>query len=69
MYVDDLVIIGSNSSLIDKIKRSLSMEYDMKDLGQLHYCLGIEVWRQENSMFLTQSKYIKDLLEKFDMAD
>ena len=63
VYVDDLVITGSNSSLIDKIKRSLSKKFDMKDLGQLHYCLGIEVWRNENSMFLTQVNYVKELLE------
>ena len=69
VYVDDLVITGSNSSLIDKIKRSLLKEFDMKDLGQLHYCLGIEVWRNENSLFLTQAKYVKELLEKSEMMD
>ena len=36
VYVDDLVITGSRTSLIEHIKKCLSMEFDMKDLGQLH---------------------------------
>ena len=39
----------------------------MKDLGNLHYCLGLEVWRDSGQSFLTQGKYARSLLEKFRM--
>ncbi|KAJ7528383.1 hypothetical protein O6H91_15G001300 [Diphasiastrum complanatum] len=41
----------------------------MSDLGLMHYCLGIEVWQKEEVVFLTQSKYARDLLYKFNMQD
>ena len=69
LYVDDLIITRSNESLIDEIKSDLSNAFDMSDLGLTHYCLGIEVWQKEDGVFLTQSKYARDLLYKFNMQD
>ena len=43
LYVDDLFLIGS-SRLIKDYKKNLATEFDMKDLGQMHYFLGLEVW-------------------------
>ena len=45
LYVDDLVITGNACKLIVEIKNQLSREFEMKDLGELHYCLGLEVWK------------------------
>eukprot|EP00253_Pinus_taeda_P027156 PITA_27156 len=42
-YVDDLFVTGS-SRLIGDCKKNLDTEFDMKDLGQMHYFLGLEVW-------------------------
>ena len=42
IYVDDLIIIGSSTSLIHGIKQSLCLSFDMTDLGLMHYCLGVE---------------------------
>eukprot|EP00253_Pinus_taeda_P005139 PITA_05139 len=39
------------------------------DLGLLHYCLGVEVWQTENNIFLSQSKYAKNLVDRFRMQD
>jgi hypothetical protein len=39
----------------------------MKDLGELHYCLGLEVWRNVGKTFVCQSKYIKEILKRFKM--
>ena len=44
-YVDDLVMTGNACKLIVEIKNQLSQEFEMKDLGELHYCLGLEVWK------------------------
>ena len=43
LYVDDLFLTGS-SKLIGDCKKNLATEFDMKDLGQMHYFLGLEVW-------------------------
>ena len=43
LYVDDLIIIGDASTLIEEIKQQLSQVFEMKDLGDLHYYLGLEV--------------------------
>ena len=39
----------------------------MKDLGHLHYCLGLEVWRENGKTLITQSKYTKEVLRRFNM--
>ena len=45
LYVDDLIITGGAYQLVADIKSNLSCEFEMKDLGDLHYCLGIDFWR------------------------
>lgn len=45
----------------------MSQVFEMKDLGNLHYCLGLEVCRDTGQTFLTQGKYARNLLEKFGM--
>ena len=67
VYVDDLIITGSSTHLIVAIKQDLYQAFDMTDLGLLHYCLGIEVWQTIDSIFISQSKYARSLLDKFRM--
>eukprot|EP00253_Pinus_taeda_P005970 PITA_05970 len=43
LYVDDMIIIGNADNLIKEIKQQMSQVFEMKDLGDLHYCLGLEV--------------------------
>ena len=69
LYVDDLIITGSAHKLIEEIKVQLSQDFEMKDLGEMHYCLGIEVWRETGKTLITQSKYTKEILKKFNMTD
>eukprot|EP00253_Pinus_taeda_P027272 PITA_27272 len=66
VYVDDLIITGSSAHLVHGIKQDLCRTFDMTDLGLLHYCLGIEVWQTENHIFLSQSKYAKNLVDSSD---
>ena len=54
LYVDDLIITGNAAKLIDEIKEQLSQVFEMKDLGELHYCLGLEVWRNAGQTFVCQ---------------
>eukprot|EP00253_Pinus_taeda_P004541 PITA_04541 len=69
VYVDDLIITGSSAHLIHGIKQDLCSTFDMTDLGLLHHCLGVEVWQTENNIFLSQSKYAKNLVDRFRMQD
>ena len=39
----------------------------MKDLGEMHYCLGLEVWGDDGRILITQSKYTNEVLKRFNM--
>jgi hypothetical protein len=47
----------------------LTSEFKIKDLGMMHYFLGLEVWQRTNEIFLSQGKYTVDILKKFRMTD
>jgi Reverse transcriptase (RNA-dependent DNA polymerase) len=64
IYVDDLVITGSDLEGIEDLKGHLKYEFDIKDLGTLKYFLGIEIARSHKGLFLTQRKYVLDLLQE-----
>ena len=68
MYVDELFLIGADA-LIHKWKRELASEFEMKDLGLMHYFLGLEVWQKPREIFLPQGKYVVKILKIFDMVD
>jgi hypothetical protein len=56
LYVDDLFLTGEEK-LIAGCKRRLASEFEMKDLGLMHYFLGLEVWQILERIFLNQGKY------------
>ena len=56
VYVDDIIIIGDDTSGIADVKKQLGMSFDVKDLGTLHYFLGIEVTRSRHGISLSQRK-------------
>jgi hypothetical protein len=67
LHVYDLIITGNVEKLIDEIKEKLSQVFEMKDLCELHYCLGLEVWRNVGQTFVCQSKYVREVLKIFKM--
>jgi len=66
LYVDDLIITRNASQLIDKIKRQLSQVFEMKDLGELHYFLGLEIWREVGQTLVIKRKYTREILKRFN---
>lgn len=64
VYVDDIIVTGSNMSNIS----TLISDLDIK-LGPLHYFLGIEVLHYEGSLILSQTKYANDIFVESDMID
>lgn len=69
VYVDDIVIRGNNSSLVNKVMNDIAGRFSLKDLGPLSYFLGIEATRTRQGLHLMHRNYIIDLLEKTKMLD
>lgn len=61
LYVDDIIIIGSNSHLIQSMIDDLGGAFDLKDLGQLTYFLGLQIqYKSNGDMFVNQEKYVSE---------
>ncbi|KAM2894772.1 hypothetical protein FF1_009974 [Malus domestica] len=69
LYVDDIIFTRSSSSDISAVILALNQQFDMNDLGQLNYFLGLQIQYRSSGLFVSQTKYIKDLLAKVDMHD
>ncbi|CAM8936114.1 unnamed protein product [Rhodiola kirilowii] len=69
VYVDDIVIAGSCASAVERLIQSLSASFPIKDLGILHYFLGLEVTYNSGGLTLTQRKYALDLLHRSNMEN
>ncbi|KAB2608320.1 hypothetical protein D8674_011488 [Pyrus ussuriensis x Pyrus communis] len=67
VYVDDIIVTGPSISECQHVISQLSSLFPIKDLGALHYFLGIEVHQSSKGIFITQTKYILDLLKKANM--
>lgn len=67
IYVDDLLVTGSDMKEIDEFKRMMNAEFEMTDLGTLSYFLGIEFVQCKEGVFMHQKKYVTELLKKFNM--
>ena len=70
LYVDDILIASKSRSVIDKLKKDLSFEFEMKALGEAKKVLGMEIERDWKSgkVSLTQKGYLK-ILQKFNIND
>ena len=67
LYVDDMIITGDDAEEIQQLKEHLATEFEMKNLGDLKYFLGIEVLRSGKGIFISQRKYVLDLLAEIGM--
>jgi hypothetical protein len=67
-YVDDL-FLTKEDKLITDCKKKLVAEFEMKELGLMHYFLGLEVWQSPEKIFLNQGKYAVEILKRFDMLE
>ena len=68
LYVDDIILTASSDLLRQSIMFKLSLKFAMKDLGRLSYFLGIGVSRTPTGLFLSQTKYAAEILDKAGMS-
>ena len=69
LYVDDMLIVGQNASMIGDLKKDLFKAFDMKDLGLARRILGMEITcdRKAKKLRLSQEKYVERILERFNI--
>ena len=69
LYVDDIIIVGSNDRMVRSTKHMLNSRFDMKDMGPVDVVLGIKIKRVPEGLILTQSHYVDKILDKFNKDD
>ncbi|CAL8080019.1 unnamed protein product [Prunus armeniaca] len=69
IYVDNMIVTGDDKPEMQNLQKYLASEFEMKSLGDLKYFLRIEVARSKHGIFLSQRKYILDLLAETGMLD
>ncbi|GKC49996.1 ribonuclease H-like domain-containing protein [Tanacetum coccineum] len=69
LYADDIILIASSTSLLQRIISLLHAEFAMTDLGPLNYFLGISATRTTSGIFLSQTKYATEILEQAQMLN
>jgi hypothetical protein len=67
IYVDDIIVSRSSSRAVEALLSDLRSEFALKDLGTLHYFLGIEVGKCKEGIVLSQKRYATDILKKAGM--
>ncbi|RVW66606.1 Retrovirus-related Pol polyprotein from transposon RE1 [Vitis vinifera] len=67
VYVDDIILTGDNTGKVERLKKVLATKFEVKDLGQIRYFLGMEVARSRKGISISQRKYVLDLLTETDM--
>ena len=71
LYVDDLLLISNDLNRLQSIKAELSRRFEMKDLGEAQFILGIQIQRDRahRRISLTQAEYVKTILSRFNMGE
>jgi histone deacetylase 1/2 len=69
LYVDDIIVTSSSDHAISVMLKDLNANFAIKDLGELHFFLGIEVKKTRDGLLLTQEKCAHDLLAKVNMLE
>lgn len=62
VYGDDIILTGSDNAILEHFVTILAQRFSLKDLGPLHHFLGVEVIPTSSGMFLSQARYITDIL-------
>ena len=66
LFVDDLILIGDDK-MIKSYKEDLTREFEMKNLGLMHYFMDMKLWQGDEELFVSLGKYGNEILKRFHM--
>ncbi|GKB36575.1 zinc finger, CCHC-type containing protein [Tanacetum coccineum] len=69
LYVDDMLIFGTDQVQVDLTKEFLSLRFSLKDMGEADVIMGIRIKHKSNGIAISQSHYIEKVLKKFNYSD
>ena len=69
LYVDDMLIIGSDDKMVKSTKAMLNARFDIKDMGLADVILGVKILRTSDGLVLSQTHYVDKILNKFSKDD
>ena len=71
VYVDDLLVASISTDLIGEVRSLIAARFSIKDLGELRFFLGFQIERNRHTreLWISQRKYIQDVLARFNMTD
>ena len=69
VYVDDIIVASSSQAATDALLKDLQREFALKDLGDLHYFMVIEVKKTQEGLVLSWQKYVSDILVRAGMSN
>jgi hypothetical protein len=69
VYVDDIIFGSTDDRLSQKIAKDMHNEFEMSLLGELSFFLGLQIHQSNQGIFISQTKYIREILKRFGMED
>ena len=69
VYVDDIIFGSTNDALCARFAKLMQSRYEMSMMGELNFFLSLQVSQRKDGIFICQSKYVKDLLKKYNLED
>jgi hypothetical protein len=69
IYVDDIIFGSTNQNFCEKFRKMMANEFEMSMIEELSYFLGLQIKQIKNDTFVSQGKYIKDMIKKFGLQD
>lgn len=66
---NDFIFISATPEEMEEVKQSVADRFKMKDIGSLHYCLGVSVIQDEGHIFLYQKQCVLNMIEKYGLTD
>jgi hypothetical protein len=69
VYVDDIIFGSTDDKLSQKFAKDMQNEFEMSLLGELSFFLGLQIHQSNQEIFISQTKYIREMLKRFEMED
>lgn len=69
IYVYDIIFGGMSQTMVEKFVQQMQSKFEMNIVGELTFFLGFQIKQMEDSIFLSQSKYAKNIVTKFGLEN